>query len=128
MKVGERPHRRRWREHLDDVGHDPPLRSRPAAEGEREHAGRDVGNAGDLVTRSLTLAREHNVVVMVPEIYHLTTAIPMYRDMGMTYWLEKSEAEPSFALPRTATAVEPSANAGLLVEDDDDAREPCAPS
>jgi hypothetical protein len=24
---------------------------------------------------------------------HLTTAIAMYRDMGMTYWLEKAEAE-----------------------------------
>jgi len=24
---------------------------------------------------------------------HLTTAITMYRDMGMTYWLEKAEAE-----------------------------------
>jgi hypothetical protein len=24
---------------------------------------------------------------------HLTTATTMYRDMGMTYWLEKAEAE-----------------------------------
>jgi hypothetical protein len=24
---------------------------------------------------------------------HLTTATAMYRDMGMTYWLEKAEAE-----------------------------------
>jgi hypothetical protein len=24
---------------------------------------------------------------------HLTTASSMYRDMGMTYWLEKAEAE-----------------------------------
>ena len=24
---------------------------------------------------------------------HLTTATVMYRDMGMTYWLEKAEAE-----------------------------------
>ena len=24
---------------------------------------------------------------------HLTTAAAMYRDMGMTYWLEKAEAE-----------------------------------
>jgi hypothetical protein len=25
---------------------------------------------------------------------HLATATTMYRDMGMTYWLEKAEAEP----------------------------------
>ena len=24
---------------------------------------------------------------------HLTTAATMYRDMGMTYWLERAEAE-----------------------------------
>jgi hypothetical protein len=24
---------------------------------------------------------------------HLTTAMTMYREMGMTYWLEKAEAE-----------------------------------
>jgi hypothetical protein len=24
---------------------------------------------------------------------HLTTATTMYRDMGMTYWLEKAEAQ-----------------------------------
>jgi hypothetical protein len=24
---------------------------------------------------------------------HLSTATTMYRDMGMTYWLEKAEAE-----------------------------------
>jgi class 3 adenylate cyclase/tetratricopeptide (TPR) repeat protein len=27
---------------------------------------------------------------------HLTTAATMYREMGMTYWLEKAEAEPQF--------------------------------
>jgi hypothetical protein len=27
---------------------------------------------------------------------HLTIATTMYRDMGMTYWLEKAEAEPQF--------------------------------
>jgi hypothetical protein len=26
---------------------------------------------------------------------HLTTATTMYREMGMTYWLEKAEAEES---------------------------------
>jgi hypothetical protein len=25
---------------------------------------------------------------------HLTTATTMYREMGITYWLEKAEAEP----------------------------------
>jgi hypothetical protein len=24
---------------------------------------------------------------------HLTTAVAMYREMGMTYWLEQAEAE-----------------------------------
>ena len=24
---------------------------------------------------------------------HLATAVPMYREMGMTYWLEQAEAE-----------------------------------
>jgi hypothetical protein len=33
-------------------------------------------------TRNLEQAREH-----------LTTATAMYRDMGMTYWLEKADAE-----------------------------------
>jgi hypothetical protein len=30
---------------------------------------------------------------------HLTTASSMYRDMGMTYWLEKAEAEIQGASP-----------------------------
>jgi hypothetical protein len=30
-----------------------------------------------------------------PAQEHLTTATTMYREMGMTYWLEKAEAELS---------------------------------
>jgi hypothetical protein len=30
---------------------------------------------------------------------HLATATTMYRDMGMTYWLEKAEAEIQGASP-----------------------------
>ena len=51
---------------------------------------RDVGSASDLVIRSLGVARERNVVVMVP-IGHW--ALGRYREMGMTYWLERAEAE-----------------------------------
>ena len=28
-----------------------------------------------------------------PALEHLTTATTMYREMGMTYWLEQAEAE-----------------------------------
>ena len=36
---------------------------------------------------------------------HLTTATTMYRDMGMTYWLEKAEAEMrESGWPRRANA------------------------
>jgi len=30
---------------------------------------------------------------VVQQLRHLTTATTMYREMGMTYWLEQSEAE-----------------------------------
>ena len=54
--VGERPHRRRWREHLHDVGHGPHLGSRPAAEGKREHA------VGEHESRLAVCADDHGAI------------------------------------------------------------------
>jgi hypothetical protein len=45
------------------------------------HCHRDLGKL-DLRTGKREQAQEH-----------LTTAATMYREMGMTYWLEKAEAE-----------------------------------
>src|SRR5499425_3558161 len=54
--VGERPHRRRWRKHLHDVGHGPRLGSRPAAEGKREHA------VGEYESRLAVCADDHGAI------------------------------------------------------------------
>ena len=45
---------------------------------------------GDLAAR-ISETADHPVTLSLEE--HLTTATAMYRDMGMTFWLEKAEAE-----------------------------------
>src|SRR5262245_34622315 len=54
--VGERPHRRRWREHLHGAGPRARLGSRPAAEGKREQA------VGEHESRLAVCADDHGAI------------------------------------------------------------------
>ena len=58
---------------------------------DRRHDVNACGPRRALPTRPGKLSRRTGQREQANE--HLTTATTMYRDMGMTYWLEKAEAE-----------------------------------